>query len=128
HTAGQMDWLLHFAGEYKADPDGTVRIKNGPAEAVVKMLYPSTTLSEGTGLVAHDPDKQIPYLVFSPGAPTQSRQFITAICLNPDAVPKFEVLENQTYLGIRMQTADAVEELYLDLRAVHSAGTIDLQI
>ena len=127
HTAGQMDWLLHYDGTYKTAPDGSVRLKNGLAEAVVKMLYPTATLREDTGLADHDPDKKVPYLVFSPGSPTQSRQFITAICLNPDAVPKFEVLESRNYLGIRMQTAETVEELYLDLRAVHSAGTVEMQ-
>jgi hypothetical protein len=128
HTPGQMNWLLHFVGKYGAGPDGSVRLKNGPAEAVVKMLYPPATLSEDTGLVAHNPNKKTPYLVFSPGAPMQSRRFVTAICLNPDAVPKFEVLEEQNYLGIRVRTADAVEELYLDIRAIHNAGTIDFQV
>jgi hypothetical protein len=128
HTSGQMDWLLHYQGKYKTDPNGGVRLKNGAAEAVVKMLYPPATLREDTGLADHNPDKQVPYLVFSPGAPMQSRRFITAICLNPDAVPKFEIQEEQNYLGVRMQTRDAVEELYLDLRAVHNPDTIDIHI
>jgi len=58
----------------------------------------------------------------------KSCQFITAICLNPEAVPKFEVLEGQNYLGVRMHTPDAVEELYLDLRAVRSPDTMDLHV
>ena len=128
HTPGQMDWLLHFKGQYTTDPDGSVRLKNGAAEAVVKMLYPPATLHEATGLADHNPDKKVPYLVFSPGAPMQSRQFITAICLNPNAVPKVEILQEQNYLGVRMQTPDAVEELYLDLRAVRSPNTLDLQL
>ena len=127
-TAGQMDWLLHFGGKYKSSGDGAVALKNGRAEAVVKMVYPSATIREDTGLADHNPSKQVPYLVFSPDGPMQSRQFITAICLNPNSVPKFEVLEDQKYLGIRMQTSDAVEELYLDLRAVRSPGTIALQV
>jgi hypothetical protein len=85
-------------------------------------------LREATGLADHDPDKQVPYLIFSPGAPMKSCQFITAICLNPEAVPKFEVLEGQNYLGVRMHTPDAVEELYLDLRAVRSPDTMDLHV
>jgi len=128
HTPGQMDWLLHYAGQYKSEPDGGVRLKNGAAEAVVRMLYPPAALREDTGLADHDPDKQVPYLVFSPGTPMPSRRFITAICLNPDAVPKFEILDEPNYLGIRMQTADSVEELYLNLRAIHSPDTIDIQI
>lgn len=128
HAAGQMDWLLHFDGKYETEPDGSVRLKNGPAEAVVKMLYPSATLSEGTGLAEHDPDWKMPYLIFSPSAPMQSRQFISAICLNPDAVPKFEVRENQGWLGVRVQTPEAVEELYLNLRAIRGPNTIDIQV
>ena len=109
-------------------PDGGVKLKNGTAEAVVKMLYPPTTVHEDTGFADHDPDKQVSYLVFSPDAAAQSCRFMSAICLNPDAVPKFEILEEQNYLGVRMQTAGAVEELYLNLRAIHSPDTIDIQI
>jgi hypothetical protein len=128
HIAGQMDWLLHFDGKYMTEPGGGVRIKNGSAEAVVKMLYPPTTFREDTGLAVHNPDKKIPYLVFSPDAPAQSGQFITAICLNPNAVPKFEVLQEENYIGVRMRTPDAVEECYLNLRAINTPGTISIQI
>jgi oligo-alginate lyase len=128
HTDGQMDWLLHYDGKYTTDSDGGVRLKNGVAEAVVKMLYPAAKLREDTGLADHNPDKKVPYLVFSPDAPAQSRQFITAICLNPAVVPKFEITEEQNHLGVRMETPDTVEEFYLDLRAVNSPGTISIQI
>ena len=128
HTAGQMDWLLHYEGKYTTAADGSIRLKNGPAEAVVKMLYPAIKLREDMGLADHDPDKQVPYLVFSPDAPLQSRQFITAICLNPDAQPKFEILEEQDYLGIRMQTPEGVEEFYLNLRAIRTPGTISVKM
>ena len=106
--------------------DGSVRSEKWRAEAVVKIVHPKTRVGEDIGLADHDPDKEVPYLVFSPRAPMQSRQFITAICLNPDAVPKFEVLEDKKYLGVRMQTHDAVEEMYLNVRAVHSPGTLIL--
>jgi len=99
HSPGKMDWLLHFEGQYKTDADGTVGLKNGEAEASVKMLYPPATLHEESGLADHGPDMQVPYLVFSPGTVASSRRFITAICLNPNAVPKFEILEEQNYLG-----------------------------
>ncbi|MBU6399084.1 MAG: heparinase II/III family protein [Verrucomicrobia bacterium] len=128
YTAGRMDWLLHYDGEYTTDSNGGVRLKNGAAEAVVKMLYPQSKLREDIGLADHNPDKKVPYLVFSAGTPAASRQFITVICLNPDAVPKFEVLEGRTYLGVRMLTPDALEEFYLDIRAVDSPGTIRMQI
>ena len=128
HTPGQMDWLLHYGGKYTTAADGSVRLKNGSAEAVIKMLHPATKLREDMGLAEHNPDKQVPYLVFSPDTPKQSRQFVTAICLNPDACPKFEVLKGEDYLGIRMQTQEGVEELYLNLRAISTPGTISLQI
>jgi hypothetical protein len=128
HTPGQMDWLLHYAGDYAAHPGGGVRLRNGAAEAVVRMLYPANKQREETGLVHHNPDKKAPYLVFSPDAPAQARQFITAICLNPQAVPKFEVLEGKDYLGVRVQTQDAVEEFYLDIRALNTPGSIGIRI
>jgi oligo-alginate lyase len=126
HTAGQMDWLLHFEGQYRHE-DG-VRLKNGPGEAVVKMLYPPVTLHEAIGYADHDPDKRVTYLTFSPGAPMQSRQFITAICLNPEAMPKFELLQGDDYIGVRMQTRDATEETYLNLRAIRTPGSEAIRI
>ncbi|MGH7952780.1 MAG: heparinase II/III domain-containing protein, partial [Limisphaerales bacterium] len=128
HTSGQMDWLLHYDGKYMTEPGGGVRLKNGPAEAVVKMLYPTAQIHEDMGLANNDPDKKVPYLVFSPDAPTQSSQFITAICLNPNAVPKFEVIQENDYIGVRMRTPDAVEECYLNLRSIATPGTISIQI
>jgi hypothetical protein len=128
HTAGQMDWLLHYEGEYTTQSDGSVRLKNGAAEAVVKMLHPPARLHRDNGLAEHDPDRKVPYLVFSPPAAMSSRQFITAICLNAEAAPKFEMLEGHNYLGVRMQTDDTVEELHLNLAAMHSPNTSDMQI
>ncbi|MGH8024500.1 MAG: heparinase II/III domain-containing protein, partial [Limisphaerales bacterium] len=128
HTAGPMEWLLHFDGGYLKNPDGSVTLKNGGAEAVVKMLHPAATISEAMGLADHNPDTTVPYLVFSADAPMPSRQFITAICLNPNAVPKFETIEQENYLQLRIQTTDAMEEVYLDLRAIRSPNTIDIQV
>jgi oligo-alginate lyase len=128
HTAGQMDWLLHFGGKYTTHPDGGVRLKNGKAEAIVKMLYPPAQIREEAGLADNDPKTKIPYLVFSPDAPAQSCQFITAICLNPNAIPGFEVLQKEDYVGVRMRMSDAVEECYLNLRAIETPGTISIQI
>lgn len=127
HSAGQMDWLLHYKESYSTESDG-VRLKNGSAEAIVKMLYPVTKLREDTGLADHDPDRKIPYLVFTPELQLPTRQFITAICLNPGAVPKLEVIEERNYLGVRIEKQDAVEELYLSLRAIATPGTQDIQI
>jgi oligo-alginate lyase len=130
HTPGQMDWLLHYNydGKYKMESGGGVRIEKGPARTVVKMLHPPAKIHEATGLADYAPQRQVPYLVFSPDAPAQSRQFITAICLNPDAMPKFEVLQKEGYVGVRMRTSNALEEYYLNLRAIDSPGTIRSQI
>jgi oligo-alginate lyase len=128
HAPGQMDWLLHYEAKYSVEIDGSVKLKNGAAEAVVKILHPPTTLREDIGMTGHDPDKKVPYLVFSAGAQMQSVQFVTAICLNPGVVPKFEIQEDQNYLQVRMQTSDAIEELYLNLRAIRSPGTMDIRI
>jgi len=128
HVAGQMDWLLHFGGKYVTRPDGGVRLKSGNAEAIVKMLHPSVKMREEAGLADNNPKTKVPYLAFSPNASGQSCQFITAICLNPNAIPKFEVLREKDYIGVRMQSSDAVEEYYLNLRAIDNPGTISIQI
>jgi oligo-alginate lyase len=128
HSPGQMDWLLHFRGSYDTDTNGGVRLKSGQAEAVVKLLHPPTQIREEDGLADNDPKTKKPYLVFSPETPAQSCQFIAAICLNPEATPKFEVLKEKDYVGVRMQTSDAVEECYLNLRAIENPGTIRIQI
>ena len=127
HTSGRMDWLLHYAGDCTFDQGG-VRIKNGAAEAVVRILYPPCEHREDMGLADHDPDQKVPYLVFYPNAAERSRQFITAICLNPEEMPKIEVLEDPNYVGARLVTKDAVEELYLNLRAINSVGSIGIKI
>ena len=127
HTAGQMDWLLHFEGSYTGDANG-IRLKNGPAEAIVKTLYPAIDRREETGLADHDPDKKIPYLAFAALAPSQVQQFLTAICLNTDATPTLEVVDEHDYLGVRVETPNALEEFYLSRRAIGTPGTQDIQI
>jgi putative intracellular protease/amidase len=128
HTAGQMDWLLHYDGDYVTNADGSVRLKNGAAEAVVKVLCPHTKMREDTGLADHDPDKKVTYLAFSADAPERSQQFITAVCLDTAALPKFELLQGENYIGVRVETRDAVEETYLNLHAVNSPGTLVMRI
>jgi hypothetical protein len=121
HTAGRMDWLLHYDGEYTDNSEGSVTLKNGVAEAVVKMLYPANRHREDIGLADHNPDRKLPYLVFYPEDAARSRQFITAICLNPEAIPKFEILEGENYVGVRVHTQHSLEETYLNLRAINGS-------
>lgn len=128
YKAGNMDWLLHYEGEYSVKSNDSITLKNGPAEAVVTMLYPPNKHREDIGLADHNPDKKVPYLVFSPEASAQSRQFITAICLNPESLPTFEVLEGRDYLGVRVRTGHTVEETYLNLRSVSGSTSTGITI
>jgi len=125
---GKLDWLLHFAGEYAADAAGGVRLKNDGAEALVRVLYPPGQIHEDTGLADHDPDKKVPYLVFRPQTHASLQQFIAAIDLNSEAPSKYELIEDPTYIGVRIQTADAVEEFYMNRRAIASPGTMVIRI
>jgi len=127
HAAGQVDWLLHFDGTYTSDPTG-IRLQNGPAAALVRILYPAVNLREEMGLADHDPDRKIPYLVFSANAPAQLQQFLTAICLQADAAPKFAVVDERDYLGVRIEMPDVFEEFYLSRRAIGTPGTQDIQV
>lgn len=128
YTAEPMDWLLHYEGEYRTNADGSVTLKNGPAEAVVHMLFPPHTQQEETGLADHDPDRKVPYLAFRTEAAAKSQQFITAICLDPKSVPRFELLSGSDYVGIRAHTSHSVEELYLNLRAVNGSTSTGVTI
>lgn len=128
HSSGQLDWLLHYEGSYAKEESG-VHLKNGDAQAVVRMLYPAAaSLREDIGLADHNPDEKVPYLVFTPGAPAQLQQFLTVVCLNPDAVPRFEVVDEKDYLGVRIESPNAHEEFYLSRRAAETPGTQDVQI
>jgi oligo-alginate lyase len=123
HAAGPMDWLLHYEGVSTPEGNGSVRLSNGPAEALVKMLYPPTTISTEIGLAPHDPDKKIPYLAFHADGAQQIRQFITAICLNATAPPSFAIEDDPDFLHLRITAHDVTDELYLSRRAISTPGT-----
>jgi len=125
---GKLDWLLHYEGKYSIFPGGGVSLQNHEAEAVIKILHPPTKFCEEMGFIDHDSDKKTPYLVFSPVDRLQSCQFITAICLNPNAVPKFEVQKGAGYIGVRIKTADSLEEFYVNLNAIDNPGTVRTHI
>jgi hypothetical protein len=124
HDAGKMQWLLHYEGESSVETGGSVRLKNSTAEALVKMVYPPSTISTEMGLADHHPDKKVPYLVFQPNQQEKIQQFITAICLDPKDTPVFSVQDNADYLHIQVTTHDAVEDLYLSRRAMATPGTM----
>ena len=121
YEAGKMDWLLHYQGEYQPNSAASATLRNGSAQAVVTMLYPPATLHEDFGLADHDPDKKIPYLVFSAAAASESQHFLTAICLKPERAPKMDLLTGENYIGVRVQSEKTVEELYLNLRSVNGS-------
>jgi oligo-alginate lyase len=127
HDAGKMEWLLHYGGDSSDNASGGVLLKNGTAEVLVNMLYPASTISTELGLADHDPDKKVPYLVFSPSTPAQFQQWITAVCLNPAAAPRFEVHDDPNYLHVQISTLSAVEELYLSRRAISTPGTMCIE-
>ncbi len=118
---GRLDWLLHFGGDYTVNADGSVMLKNGAAAAQVEFLYPAVTCREETGLADHDPDTKIPYLAFSPVSRERLQQFLVAICLNPDAAPKYEFLQGLNYIGVRATAAQGVDETYLNIRAIEGS-------
>ena len=124
HDAGKMEWLLHYDGESLNDGAGEVRLKNGAAEVLVKMLYPTSTITTDMGLADHNPDKKIPYLVFHPNGQQQMQQFITAICLNPASSPTFNVQDDPNFLRLQITTQDAIEDFYLSRRAIATPGTM----
>jgi hypothetical protein len=124
HDAWKMEWLLHYDGESSNDVAGGVRLKNGAAEVLVKMLYPASTITTNMGLADHDPDKKVPYLVFHPDGLRQVQQFITAICLNPASSPAFKVQDDPNFLHLQITNQDAIEELYLSRRAIATPGTM----
>lgn len=128
HVAGPLDWLLHFDGEYAIDSDGGVKLSNGPAQAVVKILYPPCEHREEIGLADHNPDRKVPYLSFHPAAQAELSQFLTVICLNPSAMPTCEVIQEPTYLGVRIKTPHSIEETYLNLRAIESPNTQSIEV
>lgn len=128
HVEGQLDWLLHYSGEYAANNSGGVRLNNDSATALVRLLYPPSQIHEDSGLADHDPDKKVPYLVFRPQAQERLQQFIAAIDLNPETPAKCEVIEDPTYVGVQIQTADAVEEFYISRRAIATPGTMVIRI
>jgi hypothetical protein len=128
HTEGQLDWLLHYAGECTEDTTGGVRLSNDAAHALVRVLYPPCQIHEDSGLADHDPDRKVTYLVFHPQAQARLQQFIAVIDLNPETPARCEVVEDPTYAGVRIQTADAVEEFYISRSAVATPGTMEIRI
>ena len=63
HEPGQLEWLLHYAGEARAQGN-QLHLSNGEhSQALVQWLHPEPArLIEKVGLKDHDPDTEVPYL------------------------------------------------------------------
>lgn len=120
-TSGRVDWLLHFAGECQPQNPAKVLLRNGPSQAEVTMLYPAVTRRQDIGLADHKPDEEVPYLVFSTNDSAKEHHLLAAICLEPAAAPKLELLEGKDYLGVRVSSLAYVEETYMNLRSKSGA-------
>jgi hypothetical protein len=120
-TPGRIDWLLHYAGQCTPRTDAEVLLQNGAAQARVSILHPSVTHREEIGLAEHNPNEKIPYLIFNSKTPALQQYVIAAICLDLSAPPKLELLESDSYLGVRVTSPEYVEETYLNLNSKSGA-------
>jgi hypothetical protein len=127
-SAGALDWLLHFDGNYAVESNGAVRLTKSPAEVVVKILHPLCQHREETGLADHDPDKRVPYLAFRPVVQSELTQFFSVLCLNPSDMPTFELIQEPTYFGVRIKTSAAIVETYINIRAIETPNTQCVEI
>jgi hypothetical protein len=122
HEPGQLEWLLHYAGE--AEEEGAhVRLSNSAAStAVVWPLYPrDMTLTRKMGLQDNDPDRETEYLSWSPAEKCREMEFITAVMPLQDAQqgPRVtvELLEEEEMLGVRISAEHEITDVFLNLRA-----------
>jgi hypothetical protein len=115
---GRIDWLLHYDG--KATREGnTVSIANGAALAKVQFLYPAElAVKEEMGMPDHEPDRKVPYLVFSAPTESKERKFVVAIVPEGSAAPPvLESLTAKDALGVRVRHGGSVTDVYLNLQA-----------
>lgn len=117
YTPGRVDWLLHYAGDCSIQSDSTVLLQNAAAKASVSILSPPVTHRQEIGFAEHNPDEKVPYLVFSSESSAMQQYVIAAICLNPSAMPKIDLVESESFLNVRVTSQDYVEECYLNLHS-----------
>jgi len=121
YKEGTFDWLLHYAGIAAPQSYG-VRITNGVACADVHFIYPETPdVHQEQGLAEHRPETIIPYFAFRTRRPARVQKFIIAIVPHPrqpgDEIPSLQLLQGSDALGIRIQRAKSVTDVYLNLQA-----------
>lgn len=115
---GRIDWLLHHDGLATRDGD-TVQLASGPASATVRFLHPrGVAVREEEGMPDHEPDRKIPYLVFSAPTEARERKFVVAVVPGGQAIPPvIEPLAGNNVLGVRMRHAGQVTDVYFNLQA-----------
>ncbi|MGH9338017.1 MAG: heparinase II/III family protein, partial [Acidobacteriota bacterium] len=133
HEAGRFDWLLHYAGS-ASQQGNEVTLTNGPAQAVVRIMFPEQlTVREERGLAERNPDQKRMYLSFSPGAPSREQKFIAAILpdVQGQSLPELELLRGPEMIGVRLRRPGQVTDVFLNLQAdgrrmhVNSNNVID---
>lgn len=121
HEEGRLEWLLHYQG--KAEKRGEqILLSSGDARALVWPLFPQAMETiEKKGLKDHEPDVEVTYLAFSPPEKTRESKFITAVfpleAGSETPAVHIERLAGTDAIGVRVSDADAVTEVYLNLRA-----------
>lgn len=118
---GQMEWLLHTAGETRNLGTGRLALQNKNASAEFAMLYPSTQMEVRQGLVEEHPDQQIPYHAFLAATKDRYQRFISAIHLEPSSSFPVEVREHAQYLEARVQQEGQSYLVYFNLRSIEGA-------
>jgi hypothetical protein len=115
---GRIDWLLHYDG--KAEREGnTVTLTNNAARATVRFLHPTgLAAQEEMGMPDHEPNRKVPYLVFSAPTEQKERKFVVAITPQSAAAqPAIEPLAAKNALGLRLRHGNATTDVYLNLQA-----------
>jgi hypothetical protein len=123
-----LDWLLHTAGDVEERGPDELFLKNGNATARFALLYPQTKLEVRQGLVQEDPDKKIPYHVFSTATKNRRQRFISAIDLEPSSPTKVEVQAHTEYLEIRMEHGSERHVVYLNLKSIDGSYSLSSTI
>ena len=119
HEPGTLQWLLHYEGTAARLPSGDIRLMNGPAEATVRSLFPtSLRVTEEMGLADHDPDRKLPYYSLATPAAVKEAKFLTAIIpMDGGEPPQVTPLEGTDMIGARIVRGSRQTDVLVNLRA-----------
>jgi len=120
HTPASFNWLLHYTGTAQWDANGAA-IRNGPAQASVRLLYPpQLQVRQVTAPAQDNADAQVPYLDFATCGKTQQQNFLTTIVpgpLEPAITPRVELIAAPNMLGVRISGPVMTTDVYFNLGA-----------